>query len=90
MRRLERILAWFLLGGLCGSIIGALGGLFDRGSMFILVPSGNPFWAIIGAFFGGIAGAMYGAFSKFPSQDAHLMNSEESYEESETGKQQQR
>lgn len=85
MRRLERILAWFLLGGIVGSIVGALGGLMDRGSMMILTPSGSPFWAIVCGFFGSIAGAIYGAFSKIPPQHAHFINTEESIEKSETG-----
>ena len=76
MRRLERVLAWFLLGGFVGSIIGALGGLLDRGSMLILMPSGSAFWAIVGAFFGSIAGALYGAFTKLPSPKAHFINPE--------------
>ena len=86
MRRLERILAWFLAGGLGGAIIGALGGLMDRGSMMILMPSGSPFWAIIGAFFGSIAGAIYGAFSKLPPQEAHFLPSGETADGKETDK----
>lgn len=89
MRRCARILAWFLLGGMVGAFIGALGGLMDRGSMMILMPSGSSFWAIFGAFFGSIAGAMYGAFSKSPPTGAHFTSSEEFIEESETSNQKQ-
>lgn len=88
MRRLERLFAWFLLGGLVGAIIGALGGMLDRGSIMILLPSGNPFWAIVGAFFGSIAGALYGAFSRLPPQPAHFVNPEETIEKSEIRKEQ--
>lgn len=83
MRRLERILAWFLLGALVGAILGALGGLLDRGSMMILMPSGSPFWAIVGAFLVSIAGALYGAFSKLPAQNAHFIHFQETNENSE-------
>ena len=84
MRRLERILAWFLLGGLAGAIVGALGGLMDRGSMMILMPSGSLFWAIVGAFFGSIAGAMYGAFSKLATPVSHFIDSQETEKTAET------
>lgn len=76
MKRVERILAWFLLGGVFGAILGALGGLMDSGSMMILMPSGSVFWAIIGAFFGCIFGAVYGAFSKLTAQRAHFIKPE--------------
>jgi outer membrane lipoprotein SlyB len=62
MRSLRRIIAWFFYGCIAGAILGALGGLFDRGSMFIMVPSGSLVWAIFGAFAGGIAGAIAGVF----------------------------
>ena len=68
MRRLNRIFTGFLLGGAVGAAIGALGGTMDQGSTLILMPSGPPFWAIIGAFFGSIVGALYGALSKSSSQ----------------------
>jgi hypothetical protein len=61
MRRLKRAFAGFFLGGFIGLVVGALGGLMDRGSMFILVPSGPPFWAIVGALVGSILGALCGA-----------------------------
>ena len=64
VRRLKRAFVGFLLGIVVGAVIGALGGLLDRGSMLILMPSGPPFWAIVGAFMGSIAGAFYGAFSR--------------------------
>lgn len=76
MRRLKRAFAGFLLGSLVGSIIGALGGTMDRGSMLILMPSGPPFWAIIGAFVGSIVGALYGALSLSSSQDVNSLTSE--------------
>lgn len=63
MRRVKRVFAGFLLGIPSGAIAGALGGMLDRGSMFILVPSGPPFWAIIGAMAGGIVGALAGALA---------------------------
>ncbi len=69
MRRLKRIFSGFLLGILVGAVIGALGGLLDQGSMMILMPSGPPFWSIIGAFVGSIVGALYGAFSRLSSKD---------------------
>ena len=84
VRRLEKIFAWFLLGGLIGAMIGALGGMLDRGSMMILMPSGSAFWAIVGAFFGSIVGALYGAFSKLPPQHSHFINPEETSEGSQT------
>jgi hypothetical protein len=61
MRRVKRAFAGFMLGCLVGSIIGALGGMMDRGSMLILMPSGPPFWGIVGALVGSIVGALYGA-----------------------------
>ena len=76
MRRLKKMFAGFLLGMVVGALIGALGGTLDRGSMFILVPSGPPFWAIVGAFFGGIAGTLYGAFSKLSSREVPFSKSE--------------
>jgi hypothetical protein len=88
MRRLERILACFVLGGLGGSIVGTIGGLFDKGSLFILVPSGNPFWAIVGAFIGSVAGALYGAFSKLKSKKTHFINTDETSKKSEKYNQQ--
>jgi hypothetical protein len=42
--------------------------MLDRGSMMILVPSGNPFWAMVGAFVGSIVGALYGLISRPPSR----------------------
>jgi len=74
MRRLKRIFAWILYGGLIGLVVGGLGGLLDRGSMMILVPSGSAFWAIVGGFLGMIAGALYGAISKLPTQNDHSAN----------------
>ena len=68
MRRLKRTFNGFLLGGAVGAAIGALGGTMDPGSTLILMPSGPPFWAIIGAFFGSIVGALYGALSRLSSQ----------------------
>ena len=90
VRRLGRIFSWFLWGGLIGAIIGAIGGIFDRGSMMILVPSGSAFWSIIGAFLGSIAGALYGAFSRIPSQDVRAINPERSAEKVEAPQKQQR
>jgi hypothetical protein len=90
IRRLGRIFSWFLWGGLIGAIIGAIGGIFDRGSMMILLPSGSVFWSIIGAFFGSIAGALYGAFSRIPSPDVRSINPERSAEEVEALQKQQR
>ena len=69
MRRLKRAFFGFLLGGMVGAIISAIGGTFDRPSMFILVPSGPPFWAIVGMFFGSIVGALVGALMKSSSHD---------------------
>ena len=71
MRRLKRIFSGFLLGIVIGAVIGALGGLLDQGSMMILMPSGPPFWSIIGAFVGSIVGALYGAFSGLSSKDVN-------------------
>lgn len=72
MRRLKKTFSGFLLGILVGAVIGALGGMMDQGSMLILMPSGPPFWAIVGtlvgAFVGGIVGTLYGAFSGSSSQ----------------------
>jgi len=62
MKSLNRIIAWFFYGGIAGAILGALGGMFDRGSMFIMVPSGAIFWAIFGAIVGSIVGALAGVF----------------------------
>ena len=87
MRRLERILAWFVAGGIIGSIIGAIAGLMDGGSMMILMPSGSAFWAIVGAFFGCIAGVFYGAFSRLPKQDAPFTSSEQTGDGSKQGEQ---
>ena len=75
MRRLKKMFAGFLLGMVVGALMGALGGTLDRGSMFILVPSGPPFWAIFGAFVGSIAGIFYGAFSKLSPQDVPFSES---------------
>jgi ABC-type nitrate/sulfonate/bicarbonate transport system permease component len=72
MTRLRRAFAGFLLGGFLGAIIGALCGTMARGSMFILVPSGPPFWAIVGMFFGSILGTLFGALMKLSS---HVPNS---------------
>ena len=47
-----------------GALLGAIGGTLDRGSMMLLMPSGPPFWAIVGAFGGGIVGALYGALAR--------------------------
>ena len=69
MRRLKRAFTGFLLGIVIGAVIGALGGLLDQGSMMILMPSGPPFWSIVGAFVGSIVGALYGAFSGSSSKD---------------------
>jgi hypothetical protein len=57
------------LGVVVGAVIGAIGGLLDQGSMLILMPSGPPFWSIVGAFVGSIVGAFYGAFSRSSSKD---------------------
>lgn len=76
MRRLEKIIAWFLIGGAFGSAIGMLGGIMDRGSMMIMLPSGNPFWAIVGAFLGCIAGALWGAFSRLSPPKAQFITPE--------------
>jgi hypothetical protein len=62
MRILKRVIAGFFLGGTIGAIIGAVGGVFDRGSLFILVPSGPLAWAVFGAFCGCIAGAFVSIF----------------------------
>lgn len=86
MKRLEKIFAWFFMGGILGLITGAIGGLMDRGSMMILMPSGSPFWAIVGGFFGSIAGAIYGAISKLPPQTAHYMDPDSAGENTEAGK----
>jgi membrane associated rhomboid family serine protease len=75
LRRLKRAFAGFLLGIVVGAVIGALGGTMDKGSMMILMPSGPPFWAIVGAFFGSIVGALYGAFSRSSSQDVTSLKS---------------
>ena len=69
MRRLKRIFYGFLLGIVVGAVIGALGGLLDQGSMMILMPSGPPFWSIIGAFVGSIVGALCGAIWKPSSRE---------------------
>ena len=79
MKRLERIFACFLGGGILGAIIGAIGGLMEGGSMMILMPSGPLLWAIIGGFFGCIAGALYGAFSKSPPQTKHFMDPDSNF-----------
>jgi hypothetical protein len=83
MRRLKKIFAGFLWGIVVGAVIGALGGTMDRGSMMILMPSGPPFWAIVGAFVGSIVGALYGALSGLSSQDT---TSSKSGEFNEKGK----
>ena len=62
MRIFKRVISGFLLGGVIGAIIGAIGGLFDRGSLFILVPSGPLAWAIFGAFCGCLAGGFISIF----------------------------
>jgi hypothetical protein len=49
------------MGLIGGAVLGALGGILDRGSMLILVPSGPPFWGLVGALAGGLAGALGGA-----------------------------
>ena len=56
------------MGLAIGALLGALGGTMDRGSMMLLMPSGPPFWAIIGAFGGGIVGALYGAIARIAPQ----------------------
>jgi len=63
------------LGIVVGAVIGALGGILDQGSMMILMPSGPPFCAIIGAFVGSIVGALYGAFSGSSSKDVTSLKS---------------
>ena len=68
MRRLNRAFTGFLVGAAVGAAIGALGGTMDQGSTLILMPSGPPFWGIIGAFFGSIVGALYGALTRSSSQ----------------------
>lgn len=75
MRRLKKIFTGFLLGIMVGAVIGALGGLMDQGSMMILMPSGSPFWAVVGAFGGSIVGTLYGAFSGSSSQDVTSLKS---------------
>ena len=67
MGRLKKILAGFFSGIAVGAVIGALGGTLDQGSTMILMPSGPPFWAIVGAFIGSIVGTIYGAFSRLKS-----------------------
>jgi gas vesicle protein len=68
MRVLKKAVQGFLWGILAGGVMGALGGLFDRGSMVILAPSGPVFWSLFGAFIGAIvgpiAGILYAVFSK--------------------------
>ena len=75
MRRLKRIFTGFLLGVLIGAMIGALGGLLDKGSMLILMPSGPPFWSIVGAFVGCIVGTLYGTFSGLSSKNVPSLKS---------------
>jgi hypothetical protein len=75
MRRLKKIFAGFLWGIVVGAVIGALGGTMDQGSMMILMPSGPPFWGIVGAFVGSIVGALYGALSGLSRQDATSLKS---------------
>jgi len=79
MRRLKKTFAGFLLGIVAGAVIGALGGTMDQGSTLILMPSGPPFWAIVGAivgaFVGTIVGILYGAFSGSSSQDVTSLKS---------------
>ena len=77
MRRLKNIFTGFLLGIVVGAVIGALGGTMDHGSTMILMPSGPPFWAIVGAFVGSIVGTLYGAFSRSSSQDVTSIKSGE-------------
>lgn len=61
MRRFRRALAGFFLGLVGGAVLGALGGTLDHGSTMILMPSGPPFWALVGATAGSFVGALYGA-----------------------------
>ena len=68
MRLLKKTVAGFLWGIVVGAVIGALGGTLDQGSTMILMPSGPPFWAIVGAFVGSIVGTLYGVFSGIFSQ----------------------
>jgi hypothetical protein len=75
VKRLKRIFSGFLLGIVVGAVIGALGGLLDQGSMMILMPSGPPFWSIIGAFVGSIVGALYGSFSGSSSKNVLSLKS---------------
>ena len=56
------------MGIAIGALLGAIGGTMDRGSMMLLMPSGPPFWAIIGALGGGIVGALYGALARVAPQ----------------------
>ena len=78
----NRMVVWCFRGGVAGAIIGALGGLFDRGSLFILVPSGPLFWALFGAFCGCILGAVVGPFTLLGS---HRKTSREPTAIEETG-----
>jgi len=68
MRVLKKAVQGFFWGILAGGVMGALGGIFDRGSISILAPSGPVFWSLFGAFIGAIvgpiAGVLYGVFSK--------------------------
>jgi hypothetical protein len=77
MQRLGKIFASFLIGGIAGAIVGAIGGMFDRGSLFIMVPSGPPAWAIFGAFVGCLLGLCYGAFAPIAPQGPRSGVSEE-------------
>jgi len=78
MRRLKNAFVGFLIGGLTGLIIGALGGTMDRGSMMILMPSGPLFWAIVGAFVGCMVGALLGVLLPARSRGVTSLTSKES------------
>jgi hypothetical protein len=69
MRRLKGALRGFFIGLIGGAVLGALGGTLDRGSMFILVPSGPPFWGLFGAFAGSIVGALGGVIFPLGPKD---------------------
>jgi len=69
MDRPHKIIYGSLYGCFGGALIGAVGGfLFDRGSMFIMVPAGPLFWGIVGAVIGTPVGLFYGVFAPLEKQ----------------------